>query len=150
MKRFLAVVLVLSMLLALVACGADPAVTEAPSVAPTEPPPDAAQVYGEAVEKMESWERVTLDVVQKRNITVGIQSFEEEFTYELKYKDLGLDSFTANLTGTAEFGKQHSVTLDERYSGGAVYGFIGDFGYFAELDPDGFFSRYVPADMLVR
>ena len=150
MKKALSIILLFIMLLCFVGCGEtpEPPATQPPTTAPTEPAPVASDVYNEAVQLVQQMERVCLDVTSHKEVLVADLTFLEDYDYILKYKNPSGEDFAAELTGTADFDKKYTVEVKEYYADGAVYGFLDDFGYNAELDEDAFFSRYVPAVML--
>lgn len=150
MKKALSVILLFILLLCLVGCGEtpEPPATQPPTTVPTEPAPVASDVYNEAVQLVQQMERVCLDVTSHKEVLVADLTFLEDYDYVLKYKNPGGEDFAAELTGTADFDKKYTVEVKEYYADGAVYGFLDDFGYNAELEEDAFFSRYVPAVML--
>lgn len=151
MKKALSLILLIILLFCFAACDKEtvPPDTQSPTTVPTtEPAPVPAEVYEEAAQEVRELDRVCLDVDFHKEVLVADLTFLEDYDYVLKYKNAGGDEFAAELTGTVDFDKKYTVEVKEYYADGAVYGFLDDFGYNAELEEDAFFSRYVPSVML--
>jgi hypothetical protein len=95
MKRFL--VFLLCMMLMLCACdrSEDPIPTTTAPPTTTEPAPDAAAIYADAVEKLNAATDITLRVTIKQTLTVAGVSYPETANQTIRYDGYGTDAMTA-------------------------------------------------------
>ena len=152
MKRLLTLLLVFAMVLSLMACG-EPEATDTPSepqtpVTNTEPEPIAADVYAEAVEKLNAKTdlRMVIDISQQTK--VGQQTILETQDIKLNLNNIGTDDFAAQMSAVINYGVESAVKTTEIYKDGKVYGELSDYRYWAETTAEEFMEGYAPAALL--
>lgn len=152
MKRFLAMVLALLMLLSLAACNqkAEPPQQSDPTEPSTDPIPEptAAQIFADAAQKVYTMTDARLSIDLEKRIHVGSQTFTETQELTMKMNGIGTDSFTAELSGIIDFGTEYTVVLSEIFQNGTVYGSLSNGLYSASMSAEDFIARYTPAVLL--
>lgn len=155
MKRFL--VFLLCVMLMLCACDRSEEPTPTTTVPPTttEPAPDAAAIYAEAVEKLNAATDITLRATIKQTLTVADVSYPETANQTIRYDGYGTDAMTATAEDRTVYDK-YWANYEEVFADGKLYVTLSN----AELDSDetslftgemtaeDFCSRYVPPMLL--
>ena len=152
MKRLLTLLLAFAMVLSLAACG-EPAANNTPTepqVPDTnvEPEPIAADVYAEAVEKLNSMTNLRLVIDVSQQTKVGQQTILETQEIKLKLNNIGAEDFAAQMSAVINYGAESAVKTTEIFKDGKVYGELSDYRYWAETTAEEFMEGYAPAALL--
>ena len=166
MRKILAFLLAVAVLLSFAACGTDPVPNEttpttAPTTAPTtepttepttvpttEPPPDPAQLYDWALNLLNSGTAFTLNVQTQRTLTVDQIQFTESSQQVLTYYEYGTEQFHAASSETVTIGEYVS-SYEEQFREGGIYSTVNKQSHFkGAMTAEEYTSRYVPVALL--
>lgn len=164
-KKLLALILALTMVLGLAACGDDPEPTTVPTTQPTtapttepttepttvpttEPLPTPEELYAEAVSLLNSTPAYILTIQTERTVTVDGADFKESSQQVVTYNGFGTELFSAAAQETVD-SDGYVTTYDERFQDGTLYTTIDDSLYFkGAMTADEYISRFAPVVML--
>lgn len=108
---------------------------------------DPGAIYDNAAKALESEQDLDLTISTTIQTTVDSSVFLEIAQQNLFYREMGTDSFCAELSETLTI-DSHSVQIHETYAEGAAYVALGD-GYFSTpLSPEAYLARFAPAVLL--
>lgn len=153
MKKILSLVLCLSLLLGLAACGGGgettPPTTE-PTVPPatTEPAPDAAQLYAQAAEKIHSAEAMLINYTVDKTMTIGSDTFLESEKVSLSLVQPADGTITAAATRNMTWGDGYYSDFNEYYGDGGFYVTLDGLKQTVEISGEEFLGRYLPGVIL--
>ena len=158
MKRLHVITLCLCLMLALTACIGDPTPTTATTAVPpttTEPAPDAAAIYAEAVEKLNAATDITLRVTTKQTTTVAGESYPETVNQTIRYDGYGTEAMTATVEDRTAY-NLFSAVYNEVFIDGTLYTALGSDLYSddetilfsGEISAENYCSRFVPPMLL--
>lgn len=160
-KRLFALLLAAAMVLSLFGCTEAPTPTE-PSAQPTqtteatEPAPDAAQIYADAIAFLSAGD-VTLDVVSTKTTTFGAETLTEETSAVLSYTGMGTEDLRASWEEATSYwdlddeGKLVATDAQykEAYADGMLYiELVDEMQFSATMAAEDLANRYVPAVLL--
>ena len=108
---------------------------------------NAADLYNEAISKIQNVDTLTLDVTDLRHIRSGDQIFTEEIYQTISYRDLRSENTAAFILERQTIGT-HTFDVTEHYANGTVYTEIEDSCFVSTMSKPQFQSRYAPATPL--
>lgn len=158
MKRLLTITVCLFLILALTACISEPTPTTLPTTVPpatTEPAPDAAAIYAEAAEKLNTATDITLRVTTKQTTTVAGESYPESSNQTVQYDGYGTEAMTATAEDRTAY-NLFSAVYNEVFVDGKLYTTLGSDLYSddettlfcGEISAENYRSRFVPPMLL--
>lgn len=150
MKQIICLLLVLSMLLSLTACGErNGTETSAPTTEPTvsttqtTAPVDDLIAYHEALAVLTDKTNLAMTVTITDNVTVGGETFTNAYNQKITYLGLGTEEFSATVTETIDY-DAYDTTISEVYSTGTAYATVYGSNFSSEMTADEFTARYIP------
>ena len=151
MKKLIAMLLCLAMVLSLCACGAkeEPATT-ATTVATTEAPteaPDPAALYAEAAAGVEALTDLTMDITVNLVRTLGVDTFTEETKQTVVIQDLGAETFSGSLYASTNIGSAF-IPVEQTYMNGRLYSRVVGDKFSAGISQEDFLGQFLPAVIL--
>ena len=142
LKKALAGLLALSLLLGLVGCGINqPVPTEADTLSPLE----VGNRYELALSGLTG--DPSLEIEEQRTIAVGKQVFSVEETQALRYFRDDAGKLQASISRKADYGLYH-LNAEEIFLDGTLYAKLNDLLYSTEMTEDTFSVRYIPLKMV--
>lgn len=150
MKRLLAILLAICMVISLAACNGSsevPQETE-PTQPATEPEPTAADIYNEAAALVQAKSSLKIKLNSEKNTVVAKQTFSEVQALTVSLNGVGSDSFVGKVSGVVRFGPDYSAMLEEYTIDDTVYGSMEGAYYTAPSTQEEFFTRYAPVVLL--
>ncbi len=146
-KRFLSILLLLSLLFATTACtkeAAQPQTTEPTTEMPTEPPaPDAKELFSEAVEKLLSADALTVSIEATEKHKVWDEVFIQRVKSEMIATGLNGD-LRCKVDTSLEFNDDPDFEMTEIYADGHCYATFDGAKYHAETDSEKFLAGHYP------
>lgn len=105
---------------------------------------NAAQIYSDAVAKLQSAHDLSYKVTQKKEIIIGSEAFNEFAEQSVRFESLGTEAFRGSVTETLQVG-DHTVSVSEFYADDTGYFTIENTCFSANISQDSYIARYVPA-----
>ena len=123
LTKLTAILLCLSLLLGMTACGAKPVETAPPTAAPTEPPtePPAADLYAAAYEAAKGKPEFMMNINSTRTILVADQSFSQNSEQTIYYSGFGTEDMKYRSTETIVYGDGTEYIYEETFADGMLY-----------------------------
>lgn len=151
MKKYLAMLLCLALLVSLAGCGAKPVTTEptettAPSTT-VAPEPTAAEIYAKAAVALEAREALHMEITYIREMKLGVDTFKETIRQDVTLRGIGTDDFCAQLEETWYNGSYGTV-ISEVFTGGKLYSQLNHDCFSAEMTGEEYLERMIPAVLL--
>lgn len=162
MKKLIAMILCMAMLLSMAGCKQTPAgnsveTTEVPTT--VLPVPTEAEPYAEAVAQLEAAGSVSLELLVTKYTTVAGNAFSEQSTQTLTYQGIGTEELVIAMDELMDFGvhdPDHAdrvelelVSYKEVWGQGTVYAVLDDTYRFSEnVDAKNALLRYTPVGLL--
>lgn len=148
MKRIIILFAVLALVLA--GCG-DPEPTVPSTTAATEPRPTAPaqERYAAARKAVENADNLVLEYTKTQSRTVGGNVFTEEVTGTASFRELRQDTMSAVVKQTRDFGV-YCFDYAEAYQDGQAFALVNGTGFRAEMRPEDFAARQIPAVLLTE
>ena len=162
-KKFLSVLLVLVILIAISGCGTEP---ETPSTAPpatapttvpttaaptTEPAPDIAAIYTEALAPILAAAEISTVESKSFSVTVQGETFTSTESWTTSWKGLDTESYTASVTGSVDYDGE-TAKITEIFKDGTVYSTLsnyqGSYNGTSEMTGEDYKARYMPLAVL--
>ena len=152
LKKHIAYLLCLAMLLSLVGCTQEPTPTDPstqpatePTEAPTEPP--AEELYAQAIAAVLAMEdlELTMEMVETR--TLGGETFTTRSSQTILYHGLGTDAFTASVEDRTYYGTD-SVSSQEYYADGTGYVTLQNVNFRSPMTAEEFTDCFLPVVLL--
>ena len=153
MKRFLALLLCLAMLLSLAGCGEkpDPTIPTEPTQTTTPPTtvpePTAAEIYTEAADALRAKQDLHMKVTYIREMKLGVDTLKETIQQDLTLRGIGTDGFCSSLEETWYNGS-YGIYTNEVFTGGKMYCELGYDHFSAEMTGEEYLERMIPAVLL--
>lgn len=150
MRKTIALVLSLLLLLGLNACGKAPEPTAAPTTVPvTTAAPTAQERYSEARAAVDAATDLTLRVVVKTETQVGGETFTETANQVVNYTGYGTDTAASLLSEVISYGDVYMVTYEEIFADGNVYLLVdGTYRFAGSVSAEEYQARQIPAVLL--
>lgn len=148
MKKGLALVLSLLLLLGCSACGKEPEPTAPPTTVPvTTAGPTAQELYSEARAMVDDAADLTLRVTVETQTQVGGETFTQMSNQVVNYAGRGTEEEKSLLTEVVSYGDVYMVTYEEIFADGKVYMLVDGTYRLAGEDAD-YPAQQVPAVLL--
>jgi uncharacterized protein YbaP (TraB family) len=158
MKRITILALCLCLLLVLAGCNDTPAPTTVPTTVPpttTEPAPDAAAIYGDAVALLNAASDITLRITTKQTMTVAGEHYSDIANQTIRYDGYGTETMTATAEDHSTYAS-YAATYNEVFAEGKIYvtaeNSIKESSepalFTGEMTAEDFTKRYVPPQLL--
>jgi len=145
MKRLIAFMLALVLVLSMFGCNGDPA-PAAPTEAPTDPA--IAAGYVQSAAPLRQAPNLKMSLTVKKTVTTGGSVSSSVSTQDLVLTGIGTDDFVALMYEELNMG-EYWDTFTEYYKGGTLYVNIYDSGYFSgDMTGEDFLARFAPAVLL--
>ena len=162
LTKLTALLLCLSLLLGMTACGAKPVETTPPTAAPTEAPtePPATDIYAASVAALNAASDISLEVLITTLTDIIGDEFSEQSAQTLTYKGIGtadavivmdeqITQSVHNDQEVTEDEKAEPISYKETWVGGNVYAELqSTYRYFGSVDAETAASRYIPVVLL--
>ena len=155
LTKLTALLLCLSLLLGMTACGAKPVETEPPTAAPTEPPteaptePPAAELYAAAYEAARGQQDFTMKITSTRTTLVADESYIQSSNQIISYSGFGTENMKYSSTEDLDYTGVVYYTYDETYADGMLYVTEDQAYHFSgEITPEEAAARYLNPLML--
>lgn len=152
MKRLLAVLLCVALLISMTACGGETETT--PTTQPSQPTettvpaPDPVEVYNAAASTLASSANVRMDITSEKEMVIGVETFTEKESTTVTMKDIGTEQFLASSSGAIYWADGYWTEVTEIYSAGKLYGAVDNYAYSADMSQEDFLSRCWPVVLL--
>ena len=159
-SRLVALLLCISMLISLAACNSQPeqstpetiAPTEAPvpteTLAPTEPEPDARELYEQSREALLSAQHLTLNITDHTDYTVADTEFGYDRALVLQIAGQGTDAARIKVSEEIN-GNDFEDSFDDCYIDGTLYTRVYDQYLFqGQISQEDYLAQFAPAAVL--
>ena len=152
MKKWIALLLCLTMTLSLCACGGDSTVTTAPdettSPATTaDPGPTPADIYAQATDALAQKSDLKLEIVWAQTTTLGVDVFRETIQQTLELRDINGENFAAKMEET-NYNGSYPTETEEIFIDGNLYTSLNNMDFRAEMTAEDYIQRMIPSVLL--
>lgn len=156
MKKMIAALLCIAMVLSLCACGAgdEPVSTTAsadvPAEVPTEAPTEAsepAEIYAAAAAGVRALKDLTLDITLNLTRTLGPDTFTEETKQTVVLHNPGTETFSGSLYASTNIGNAF-IPVEQTYMNGKLYSRVVGDKFSSAISPDDFMGQFLPSVLL--
>lgn len=152
-NRMLSIVLCLSLVFGLVACGGNPAatttagtVTTAPtqSTVPVTTAPSGPQaLYDKAVELLNAREDVTMTISKKDELTAQSSTVTTHSSQTIYYQGLNTEDLRVSLTESVKYG-DYSTDITEIFADGKAYANVYGSNFVSDMTAEAYTARLLP------
>ena len=147
MKKLIAGLLCLTMLLSLCACGAKENPVAAETAGAAAEATDPAALYAQAAAGAQALKELSLDITVQLVRTLGVDTFTEETRQTLVLHDLGAETFSGSLYGYTNIGAAF-IPVEQTYMNGRLYSRVVGDTFSAGISQEDFLSQFLPAVIL--
>lgn len=152
-KRIFSLLLALCLVLSLPGCKTEP---PAPSTVPTTVPettvppttlPDAAELYTEALTRLENVPNLNQTVTYTCERSVGGESYSESSTTTISIQNRGQENVQVTVQDSSTLG-EYVLDSQEYFTGGQVWMLFDNLPFTAEMETENYLRRFAPAAAL--
>lgn len=143
MKKIVALMLALALVLTLFGCGKTDPVPTTDTTAPA-----VSEAYTQAAQSLRQAQDLKVELTTKKEIIAQYGSFSSVSEQELILTGIGTDAFVASVSEELEIGELDDE-YTEYYADGKLYVNVYDSGYFqGDMSAEDFMARFAPAALL--
>lgn len=150
-KRILSLMLCITLLLSMTACGGGSSQTTPPTTVPpttTEPAPDAVEIYNTAADKVRNAPSMLIDYTIDQSMTMGGDTYLEKQITNLSLTGIGTDGFAAKASNVYTWGDDYYTDTGDVFLDGIYYGKVDSSAFSSEMDAEAYQAMYLPGVLL--